>query len=61
MSDQEKLDLIIKKIENIEDKLLQIENETSKMSAHIDFISTIYEKYKNGLDLVHNFFSNCKK
>lgn len=58
--DDNKMELILEKLIKLETKLENIETDTKKMSEHINFISQIYDKYKNGLDLVHSVFSRCK-
>ena len=60
MSTNEKLDYILEKLDKLEEKIIKIENDSEKMSHHILFISSLYEKYKNGLDFVHTFFTRCK-
>ena len=58
--ENEKIDAILRKLNDIEIKLAKIENDTQAMSDHIQFINVMYEKYKNGLDFVHTIFSRCK-
>ena len=38
-------------------RLDQIEENTRKMSEHIDFINKTYDKYKSGFDYIHSMFS----
>ena len=63
MADYEaRIDMLERKLSNIEDKLVQILNllnkdvkpSTTKMTAHIDFVEAVYENVKNPLGFLCN-------
>lgn len=67
--DEKKLDLIIKKLDNLEKSIFVLQNDVNmikekinidlaenckKMSDHIDFIETVYDNVKNPLGFLCN-------
>ena len=48
----EELSVIKKKLELINEKLDQTEKNCSKMSEHIDFVDSVYEKIKYPLNCI---------
>jgi len=53
MNDSEKFDLILQRLD-------KIEQDTHQMVEHISFINSMYQKYKSGLEFMHHFFNRCK-
>tara|TARA_B100000768_G_C11073386_1_gene287577 strand:+ start:284 stop:556 length:273 start_codon:yes stop_codon:yes gene_type:complete len=60
--DEPRLDMLERKLTNLEDKLDQIldllnkdvKPNTTKMTAHIDFVEAVYENVKNPLGFLCN-------
>ena len=48
---------IKKDVSEIKEQLNKVENGTSKMTSHIDFVDTVYEKVRSPLDIICNKFS----
>lgn len=42
-----KFDLILKKLEDIEDRLKKLEISCDKMNNHVDFVESVYSKIKS--------------
>ena len=42
-------------------KLDRIEENSIKMSEHIDFVNSLYGRYQTGLDFVHSMFTQRTK
>ena len=54
---QRDISIIKKDVSEIKEQLNKVENGTSKMTSHIDFVDTVYEKVKSPLNFVCNKFS----
>ncbi len=49
---------INKKLDRIEERLIQLEKTQNKMDTHIDFIEDIYDNIKHPLNYVTNKINN---
>ena len=54
MSDQDKLDLILEKLNAIEKRLDKIENSCGTMDTHISFVDGVYTTVRRPLDFIVN-------
>ena len=49
--DDNKLDILIQNVKNLNKKIDQIEKDTKKMSEHINFVHTTFGKFYNVLGI----------
>ena len=52
MTETDKLDLILEKLNAIEKRLDKIENSCGSMDTHIDFVDSVYTTVRRPLDFI---------
>lgn len=57
----QKLDLILGKLNDIEQRLSNIEKHVGKMDTHINFVESIYDNIKSPFHRVMNMIQNTSR